>query len=381
MAPVVGPSRLNRPRILSNEFVESIARRPAEKVIEFRNTTLCDDAPSPSLGPGSVWPEPPSGGWTPPFVVLVEVRHEERRREEDRGVEGRRGGGGCRVGGFSQEVSVSQTHHVARRPPAALPLDVATTRGASRAPSRFGHASSSPSSPLSSQRGGCRFIDKVKNAQRLGASGVLIGNDRCVCSHSEGCAPSDEPCDSRLPTMSAPADFDGAAIEIPSLMIDRKDYATFHDYLTGNVGAGAIMVSMAWRMPVVSNDMVAWSLWSSVVDDYALDFGAAFGPVVGAIGARQLFVPHFSVRDGRQYGCTTNPAVCADMCTNGGRYCFPMQVRPSARPSNPAGVAGGGGALGRRACGRASRRRCLVSLAGSPLPKRPNRCAPLAVSA
>ena len=45
-------------------------------------------------------------------------------------------------------------------------------------------------------RGACTFVQKVRNAQRAGAAGVLIADNTCLCSFPQ-CSPdnADEPCE------------------------------------------------------------------------------------------------------------------------------------------------------------------------------------------
>ena len=46
-------------------------------------------------------------------------------------------------------------------------------------------------------RGDCTFVQKVRNAQRAGASAVLIADDKCLCDH-DACV-SDEVCETEEP--------------------------------------------------------------------------------------------------------------------------------------------------------------------------------------
>ena len=41
-------------------------------------------------------------------------------------------------------------------------------------------------------RGDCTFVKKVRNAQRSGAAGVIIADDKCLCSAGDTCTPNDK---------------------------------------------------------------------------------------------------------------------------------------------------------------------------------------------
>lgn len=52
-------------------------------------------------------------------------------------------------------------------------------------------------------RGGCTFVKKVRNAQRSGAAGVIIADDKCLCS-AQNCTPDveGEACEMKEPIMA-----------------------------------------------------------------------------------------------------------------------------------------------------------------------------------
>ena len=64
-------------------------------------------------------------------------------------------------------------------------------------------------------RGGCSFVEKVRNAQRDNATAVLIADNTCLCCSIEGSCATGEECEAVEPTM----DDDGSGVDIktPSL--------------------------------------------------------------------------------------------------------------------------------------------------------------------
>lgn len=64
-------------------------------------------------------------------------------------------------------------------------------------------------------RGGCTFVQKVRNAQRVGAAGVMIADNTCLCSFQDVCHPDPgHDCEIREPIMAD--DGSGSDISIPS---------------------------------------------------------------------------------------------------------------------------------------------------------------------
>jgi hypothetical protein len=71
-------------------------------------------------------------------------------------------------------------------------------------------------------RGGCTFVNKVRNAQRSGAAGVIIADNTCLCSAGDQC--TSEPgveCETREPIMAD--DGSGSDISIPSFLMFKQD--------------------------------------------------------------------------------------------------------------------------------------------------------------
>jgi len=164
-------------------------------------------------------------------------------------------------------------------------------------------------------RGDCTFVSKARRAQHAGAAGVVIADNRCLCTdHS---CHSVIACENQEPMMAD--DGSGADITIPVLMITKMDGESFKDQLikSGNI----MLVQMSWALPN-PDDRVEWSLWTSPIDENTVTFTQDFLPISEKLGSRAYFEPHYMLSSGSSLNCEANENLCNSMCTNKGRYCF-----------------------------------------------------------
>jgi hypothetical protein len=166
-------------------------------------------------------------------------------------------------------------------------------------------------------RGGqdCTFVSKVRRAQSLGASGVIIADDRCLCSDFS-CIPNDT-CQVITPIMAD--DGSGASITIPSFLMTKTDSDVIKSRLRANQ---FIQVEMTWSLPA-PDDRVEWSIWTSALDPASITFKNDFKDVCVALNKHAYFTPYYTLYDGENYGCQIDSKLCGNLCTNGGRYCYP----------------------------------------------------------
>ena len=190
-------------------------------------------------------------------------------------------------------------------------------------------------------RGGCNFVQKVRNAQLL--SGATGGRVTAAIVVS----------DDEFPYIMGD-DGSGDDITLPSVMIAHGTSSVSGDdinsgllvYAAGQVATGsrAVIGSVAYPAPPPAYP-VAWELWSSAnVEGTAEGFKVQFAPVAKALelsGAAE-FTPRFALLDGAHYGCThasprsSTGFACDKQCTNSGRYCAEDPERDIA-----AGIFGG----------------------------------------
>ncbi|KAI3497385.1 hypothetical protein L1887_39955 [Cichorium endivia] len=165
-------------------------------------------------------------------------------------------------------------------------------------------------------RGDCFFALKVWNAQKAGASAVLVADDL------------DEP----LITMDTPEeDFASAKylenITIPSALISK----TFGEKLKKAVNEGEMVnVNLDWRESVPHpDDRVEYELWTNSNDecgikcDMLMDFVKNFKGAAQILekGGYTLFTPHYITWYCPQ--AFTISKQCKSQCINHGRYCAP----------------------------------------------------------
>jgi PA domain len=166
-------------------------------------------------------------------------------------------------------------------------------------------------------RGGCTFVQKVRNAQRSGAAGVVIADNTCLCNDSECTANNGGACETTEPIMAD--DGSGADISIPSFLMFKRDADAVKAELKAN---RPVQIEMAWSLPN-PDDRVEYDLWTVPSDSVSKDFLRSFKVVAEALDNRAYFTPHMYIYDGVRSHCQGNDGenFCYNLCTNNGRYC------------------------------------------------------------
>jgi hypothetical protein len=171
---------------------------------------------------------------------------------------------------------------------------------------------------LMMDRGHCTFVQKVRNAQHMGASGVLIADNTCICSDTTCTAANPTaPCEMTEPIMAD--DGSGADISIPSFLL----YKTDADKIIAEVKENRpVQAEMAWSLPS-PDDRVEYDLWTSPSDGISAEFIRDWKDVAIALGDKAYFTPHMYLHDGEKSGChaPNGDNYCFTLCTNSGRYC------------------------------------------------------------
>lgn len=171
-------------------------------------------------------------------------------------------------------------------------------------------------------RGGCSFVEKVRNAQKDNATAVLIADNTCLCSFQESCTDTDDQeCEESEPTM----DDDGTAgdIRIPSMMLLKPD----GDRLRNELMQGTnVDLKLSWPIPKAINGVSRYELWLTPDDLVSHQFLMSFQEAAKALGNKAVFTPKMFVTDGTTRGCRHYDEAddpCPGFCTNYGRYCEP----------------------------------------------------------
>jgi len=167
-------------------------------------------------------------------------------------------------------------------------------------------------------RGGCTFVQKVRNAQRVGAAGVIIADNTCLCSVGDQCTSDPgHDCEEREPIMAD--DGSGSDISIPSFLMFKQDA----DQVKAEVEANhPVRIEMTWALPN-PDDRVEYELWTTPTDVVSRDFQKDFKEAAVALGKRAYFTPQMYIYDGIRSGCqgVDGENDCYNLCTNNGRYC------------------------------------------------------------
>lgn len=184
-------------------------------------------------------------------------------------------------------------------------------------------------------RGACSYSRKVRNAQIIGASGVLI-----VDREDKHLDPADV----------MPNDGSGDDVSIPSMMIGRTAFEELEKILikeekkgneTVKVPSGRIVLAeMAWHKAKMGK-RAHLDLWHSPIDLHTKEFLANFSKIAVTFDTanvdgdgdddptdehnRLVFNEHPVLLDGNALGCVGHAdkpgGDCYQLCTNGGRYC------------------------------------------------------------
>jgi len=168
-------------------------------------------------------------------------------------------------------------------------------------------------------RGGCTFVKKVRNAQRAGAAGVIIADNKCLCSAGDNCKPdnADEVCEMKEPIMAD--DGSGSDISIPSFLMFKEDVDPIREVLKTNQ---PVRAEMTWSIQQEGN-VVEYDLFTTPTDIISRPFQDQFKTAALALGKLAKFTPHMYIYDGIKAGCQgfDGENQCYNLCTNNGRYC------------------------------------------------------------
>jgi len=168
-------------------------------------------------------------------------------------------------------------------------------------------------------RGGCSFVEKVRNAQHAGAAGAIIADNICVCDDDE-CMKTlkdGDTCEQTEPTMSD--DGSGGDIKIPSFLMYKHDADVIKEEMITN--NQSFTMEMSWTMPRASNE-VDYEIWSSPGDMISDEFFKQWKPIASQLGNSVIFTPRQYLMNGQET-CVDEQGtnLCTNMCTNNGKYC------------------------------------------------------------
>jgi len=199
------------------------------------------------------------------------------------------------------------------------------------------------------ESGSCTNVRKVRNAQQLGASAVIIantegglpnGDDLIFLPKLMGDDGNNTPGNDTFSheDYRLPDDGSGKDVSIPSMMIGKSEYGRIKKVIDAKKNStGIVLAEMAWQVPKFENKVIM-DLWYSPIDTptkefmasnfsaiaRTFDLNALHGNVDDASYDERMNLLSFRERpillDGKALGCIGTES-CQDLCTNGGRYC------------------------------------------------------------
>lgn len=169
-------------------------------------------------------------------------------------------------------------------------------------------------------RGGCSFVEKVRNAQKDNATAVLIADNTCLCTFPEDVCSADQVCEDGEPTMDD--DGTGDDIRIPSMLLLKPDADKIKNEL---VSGQMIQLELSWPVPQAENGVTEYTLWMTPDDVVSNHFLLTFLDAATSLGDKAVFHPRMYIHDGTERGCRVygDSDPCMGYCTNYGRYCEP----------------------------------------------------------
>jgi len=174
----------------------------------------------------------------------------------------------------------------------------------------------------------CSYVQKVRNAQHVGASGVLIAplpSDNSTNSNYND--PSNDTT-FQLPHGAMMDDGSGGDITIPSFYMTNEDSDAIKKELIADI---VVLAQMSW-FSTISSTKMQYDLWTaSPLDETFIKFVKNFKDTAMALKDYTQFEPHSYIHDGSQYSCIGNTN-CESLCTNHGRY---VEVRKRSRLKGP----------------------------------------------
>lgn len=169
-------------------------------------------------------------------------------------------------------------------------------------------------------RGECSFVEKVRNAQRDGATAVFIADNRCLCSTNGLCEQDiDEECEKIEPVMDD--DGSGSDIRIPSMLLLKSDADKLRDEI---VSGSVVETSISFPVPKAINGRTEYLLFTAPDDHLSHQFLDSFLEAALSFGTKAVFQPRMLLTDGTGKGCRQydeSHIPCKGYCTNYGRYC------------------------------------------------------------
>ena len=155
------------------------------------------------------------------------------------------------------------------------------------------------------QRGGCSFVVKVRNAQNIGASAVVIYDDR----------------EENVENVVMIDDGTAGNIFIPSFLIPKKAGELIHEELANTLGPHYVAMTLTFEMNRPDN-RVEYELWLSSDHQLARQFLQEFAPMARLFDDESAkMTPNYVL----WYCGTCSPEYTTDHpdCVSGGRYCAP----------------------------------------------------------
>merc|ERR1740136_379518 len=172
---------------------------------------------------------------------------------------------------------------------------------------------------LMMDRGGCSFVQKVRNAQHAGAAGVIIADNVCLCKDEE-CMANEfgSICENNEPIMAD--DGSGGDIDIPAFLIAKHDGDNIKKEMT-DAGQN-VQIEMSWTLPA-PDDRVEYELWTTPAEHVSKDFQKTWKNIAKKFEDHIYFTPREYVYPGERINCLTetNREMCSSLCTNNRRYC------------------------------------------------------------
>ena len=160
-----------------------------------------------------------------------------------------------------------------------------------------------PTKIVIARRGNCTFVNKVRNAERAGASLLVVVDSRAE----------------NVTNVIMGDDGTGTGIRIPSMLIGKTDGEMLIEFAKKKMGA-TLSAEFAVKE---KNNLAEVEIWYSSNNQRALDFIKEFDRYAHKLKGHVKIQPHFVT-----WGCPNcSPDFKNEECFSNGKYCAPNHVK------------------------------------------------------
>jgi PA domain len=185
----------------------------------------------------------------------------------------------------------------------------------------------------------CSFVTQTRRAQHMGAAGLIIVDNTCVCEEEQAgaCVPATNGTACQMESPVVKDDGSGGDVSIPAILLKRQDGDAILKTLQDPKQSVPVWVNLKWQSKPTAvassrhndndnEDKLYYGMWLDLQDlNHTQPFTMSIWHIALAVGQHAHFYPSYMFYNGTQQNCVghTSAGFCDNTCTNNGRYCYP----------------------------------------------------------